>query len=113
MSIFKGDVVRFPRKKSLKVPHMGWNQINKVGLAADLGIYRRIPDNAYFYFVHSYFPEPSDKKIAATTTDYGVRFVSSIASESLFACQFHPEKSGENGLRLLRNFVRSSFKSLS
>ena len=116
LGIFKGSVQRFPRAKNLKVPHMGWNQIQKTSQVSSLksqvksanGIFNEIPDGSYFYFVHSYFPVPKDKKIVATNTKYGGDFASSIAWGKSFACQFHPEKSGENGLKLLRNFVREA-----
>jgi glutamine amidotransferase len=112
LDVFAGRVVRFaddmkdPAAKSdddplLKVPHMGWNQVIKKQEPAAL---RGIPDGSYFYFVHSYHVAPEDKSIVATTTAYGVEFVSAIARDNVFACQFHPEKSQELGLRLLRNF---------
>ena len=82
---------------------MGWNQIGKVGDPPPL---KGIPDKSFFYFVHSYYVEPSDLSLVATKTDYGTDFCSSIARENLFACQFHPEKSQANGLKLLENFVR-------
>ena len=109
LGIFKGNVRRFPRKKNLKVPHMGWNQISwERGGSVRSALLEAIPDESYFYFVHSYFPVPSEKDIVATTTDYGIKFASSVWRGRLFACQFHPEKSGENGLRLLKNFLESA-----
>ncbi|HUT53909.1 MAG TPA: imidazole glycerol phosphate synthase subunit HisH [bacterium] len=112
LNVFAGRVVRFaddmqdPAAKSdddplLKVPHMGWNQIVK---QQDPAALRGIGDGTYYYFVHSYYVAPEDKSIAATATDYGIEFVSSIARDNVFACQFHPEKSQEAGLKLLRNF---------
>jgi glutamine amidotransferase len=114
LDIFAGRVVRFaddmrdPAAKSdddplLKVPHMGWNQIVK---KQDPAALQGIADGSYFYFVHSYYVAPEDKGIIATTTEYGIEFVSSIARDNVFACQFHPEKSQEAGLKLLRNFGR-------
>ena len=100
LGIFPGIVRRFPDK--LKVPHMGWNQIKvKKGK-----ILKNIPKNAYFYFCHSYYVVPKDKGLIAAATDYGKEFVSAIAKDNLFACQFHPEKSQASGLRLLKNFVK-------
>jgi len=109
LSLLKGKVVRFPfspagessSKNSLKVPHMGWNavHIQKRSFALD-----GIADEAYFYFVHSYYPIPEEQEVVATTTDYGGEFVSSISLGNLFACQFHPEKSQSLGLKILKNF---------
>jgi imidazole glycerol-phosphate synthase subunit HisH len=95
---------RFPSAKRLKVPHMGWNTLR-------LNAKNRSPwgtgmtSKDYFYFVHSYFPAPKDKSVIAATTSYGIDFCSAAAGPSWFASQFHPEKSGEQGLRLLRQFV--------
>jgi glutamine amidotransferase len=104
LGIFPGIVKRFPNK--LKVPHMGWNQIKGKRQKAKGKILKNIPKNAYFYFCHSYYVVPKDKRLIAATTDYGKEFVSAIAKDNLFACQFHPEKSQESGLRLLKNFVK-------
>ncbi len=101
---FKGSVVRFkgPRYKALKVPHMGWNTVSvKTKTPYLKGI--RAEDS--FYFVHSFYPEPKDRSICATETPYGKSFCSAVAYGRLFASQFHPEKSGAKGLRILRNFV--------
>lgn len=86
----------------LKIPHMGWNQVKKNGIPM---IMQSIPDNASFYFVHSYYVEPIDKKIIATETDYAGFFCSSIQKENILATQFHPEKSQKAGLKMLENFV--------
>jgi len=109
LSLLKGRVVRFPfspggessSKNLLKVPHMGWNavHIQKRSFALD-----GIADEAYFYFVHSYYPIPEEQEMVATTTDYGGEFVSSVRLGNLFACQFHPEKSQSLGLKILKNF---------
>lgn len=102
LAILKGRVVRFPAQdRSLKVPHMGWNQLTR---KRPLALFNEIPENAYFYFVHSYHAVPEDPGLIATTTHYGIEFVSSIQQENLFACQFHPEKSQAAGLALLRAF---------
>ena len=118
LGVFEGTVRRFPDK--LKVPHMGWNQVktrNQPALAErngpgkpetsnqKCGILKGIPDGSYFYFCHSYYADPEDKNIIAATTDYGLEFTSAIRKDNLFACQFHPEKSQNLGLRLLKNFV--------
>ena len=107
LDIYDGAVRKFPKKKNLKVPHMGWNQLAmQAGGGKRADVFQGLGQDPRFYFVHSYFPEPRDKKIVATTTDYGVTFASSISDGRLFACQFHPEKSGDNGLKLLKNFVK-------
>jgi len=103
MGIFEGKVVRFPQQNGLKVPQIGWNQLNI--LKADCPLYRGIKPGSYVYFVHSYFPQPKDPSIIATETDYGTAFASSVWRDNVFATQFHPEKSQETGLRLLKNFV--------
>ncbi len=103
LGIFKGKVGRFPTRPGLKVPQIGWNQIRLA--RASCPLFRGIEDGSYVYFVHSFFPQPDDKSIIATRTDYGGLFASSIWHENVFATQFHPEKSQEVGLRLLQNFV--------
>lgn len=110
LDIIRGKVVRFPRNFPLKVPHMGWNTIKikrKVPLLQDL------KDESYFYFVHSYYVVPEEKEIIATTTSYGVEFVSSVNKNNIFACQFHPEKSQKLGLKVLRRFRELCQKNVS
>ncbi len=106
LGFLRGRVVKFKMANSsaLKVPHMGWNTIDP-GPAVKTRVLNGIPKGNFFYFVHSYFPAPLDKSIVATQTKYGESFCSSIAKGHLFASQFHPEKSGDQGQRLLRNFV--------
>ncbi|MHB9010261.1 MAG: imidazole glycerol phosphate synthase subunit HisH, partial [Limisphaerales bacterium] len=103
LGVFPGRVVRFSGAGGLKVPQIGWNRLELA--RPDCPLYRDIPDGSYVYFVHSYFPQPRDPSIIATRTDYGERFASSVWHGNVFATQFHPEKSQEIGLRLLRNFV--------
>jgi glutamine amidotransferase len=103
LELFSGRVVGFSARDDLKVPHMGWNRIDKLG---DSPFLDGISSGDYVYFVHSFYVAPDDSSIIATTTDYGAPFVSSIATDRLFACQFHPEKSQELGLRILANFGR-------
>ncbi|MBI4843601.1 MAG: imidazole glycerol phosphate synthase subunit HisH [Nitrospirae bacterium] len=90
------------RGQSLKVPHMGWNEI-KIKKGGN-PLFKDIPDGSFFYFVHSYYVAPEDSSIIATTTDYGIEFASSVWKDNVYAVQFHPEKSQALGLRLLRNF---------
>ena len=103
LDVFSGKVVGFHSANGLKVPHMGWNRIQKEKESAFL---EGVSSGDYVYFVHSFFAVPDDPSIIATTTGYGSSFVSSIATDHLFACQFHPEKSQDVGLRILANFGR-------
>jgi len=103
LGLFAGKVVGFHPENGLKVPHMGWNRLEKTRSSPFLD---GISDGDYVYFVHSYYVVPEDPSVVATTTTYGAPFVSSIATDTLFACQFHPEKSQEVGLRILANFAR-------
>jgi glutamine amidotransferase len=103
LDLFPGKVLGFHANENLKVPHMGWNRIEK---KTDSKFLEGITSGDYVYFVHSFYVVPDDGSIVATTTDYGKSFVSSIATDTLFACQFHPEKSQELGLRILANFGR-------
>jgi len=115
LGLLPGTVRRFPAKDmvdahgaKLKVPHMGWNRIVKKKESPFL---QGITDGDYLYFVHSYYVTPADVSVVATTTTYGTSFVSSIATDHLFACQFHPEKSQKIGLRILDNFARFAEKA--
>ncbi len=101
LGIIPGAVRKF--SPGLKVPHMGWNQVKQKFAHP---IFAGIADEANFYFVHSYYVEPEDRSLVAGTTDYGVTFCSVIARENLVATQFHPEKSGEVGLKIYDNFIR-------
>lgn len=107
LGIVRGEVRRL--RGVSKIPHMGWNQ---VGQRSNHPIFEGIPDGACFYFVHSYYPAPEDKNIVAGETDYGLSFCSVIARGNMVATQFHPEKSGEVGLRFLKNFVEFGVKKL-
>jgi imidazole glycerol-phosphate synthase subunit HisH len=102
LGLFGGDVVRFSGAPGIKVPHMGWNQLRvrrRPPALAD------VPDGSDVYFVHSYYVRPADPAIVATETDYPTPFVSSIWRDSVFATQFHPEKSQQVGLKILANFA--------
>ena len=100
LGVLPGKVKRLPR--GLKTPHMGWNQV-KQRLAHP--VFDGIPDEANFYFVHSYYAEPEDISVVAGTTEYGVSMCSMVIKNNLIATQFHPEKSGEHGLRMYSNFL--------
>jgi glutamine amidotransferase len=100
LDVIPGVVRRFPR--GLKVPHMGWNSVEHAG---DLAIFDGVPSGAHFYFVHSYYPMTTDPGLAVATCNYGVTFPAAVGKGTLFATQFHPEKSQRWGLRLLENFA--------
>lgn len=103
LDLLPGRVVGFNARDGLKIPHMGWNRIDK---KKETPFLEGISSGDYVYFVHSYYVRPENSSLVATTTDYEKPFVSSIATDHLFACQFHPEKSQELGLRILSNFGR-------
>ena len=102
LGIFEGSVVRFPEAE-VKVPQIGWNEVHFT--QPNCPILQGIESGSHFYFVHSYYPQPKDKSIVATRTEYGVDFTSAIWRDNVFATQFHPEKSQKVGLQLLTNFV--------
>ena len=103
LDVVPGRVVRFEPGSGLKVPHMGWNRVHYKG---DSRLFEGIRDGSYFYFVHSYFVVPEDDSVVCGHTDYGERFCSAISRGNLFATQFHPEKSHNDGLKVLENFGR-------
>lgn len=103
LGVFGGSVVRFTEKPCLKIPQIAWNQIEIT--RPDCPLYRDVANGSYVYFVHSFYPKPTDKSIVATTTDYGENFASSVWKDNVYATQFHPEKSQKVGLQLLKNFV--------
>ncbi len=103
LGVLPGSVERFPRSADLKVPHMGWNQV--IIDKPDCPLLIGIAEDAYFYFVHSYFVRPADDTVRWLDCDYGIRFCAAIWRKNLFATQFHPEKSQKDGLRILKNFA--------
>ena len=102
LSLFSGEVRRIPHGP--KIPHMGWNQVKPQH--TELAIFEDIPQDAYFYFAHSYYVEPQDLQGVAAFTEYGSPFCSVIVTERVWGTQFHPEKSGSVGLQLLNNFLK-------
>jgi imidazole glycerol-phosphate synthase subunit HisH len=106
MGVFPGKVVRFSERRGLKIPQIGWNQLEIV--QPECPLFRGVARNSYVYFVHSFFPQPADASIIATRTTYGETFASSVWRGNVFATQFHPEKSQKVGLQLLGNFVELS-----
>jgi len=99
LGLLEGEVVLLP--PGVKLPHIGWNQ---VWIEKDEGLFSGIENGSFFYFVHSYHVVPRRRNVIASTTDYGIQFVSAVQQENLWAVQFHPEKSQRKGLRLLENF---------
>jgi glutamine amidotransferase len=105
LGALKGKVVHFPKESGLKIPHMGWNQL-QIKVSADR-LMKGFGENSNFYFVHSYYPVPEDPSVITSTCHYGVEFAASVTKGSLSAVQFHPEKSQTLGLAMLRNFIAS------
>jgi imidazole glycerol-phosphate synthase subunit HisH len=102
LGIVEGTAKLFAAMAGLKVPHMGWNQVD---YRPEEPLFRGIPQGASFYFVHSYYPAPDRKEDETAWTEYGIRFASAVRRDNFSAVQFHPEKSGPHGLRLLSNFL--------
>jgi glutamine amidotransferase len=103
LGLLPGRVPRFPASSGLKIPHIGWNEVRQERSHA---LWQGIADGSRFYFVHSYYPAPSDRALTAATCVYGAPFTCAVARDNIFAVQFHPEKSQSAGLQLLSNFVR-------
>ena len=103
LDVIAGRVKRLPAGQ--KVPHMGWNRVRQ---RIDHPVWEGIDDGAYFYFVHSYYPAPDDDAVVIGETEYGVKFASVLARDNLVATQFHPEKSGKDGLRFYANFLKDA-----
>lgn len=103
LGILKGEILRIPEQKGLKIPHMGWNSLE---LQNDGRLFRDIKENPYVYFVHSYYLKAADESIVKATTQYSTCIHASVEKDNVFACQFHPEKSSEVGLQILRNFAK-------
>ncbi|MDO4189504.1 MAG: imidazole glycerol phosphate synthase subunit HisH [Lachnospiraceae bacterium] len=102
LSILKGNVVKIPEGEYKKIPHMGWNDLT---LKGDGRLFKDINDNPYVYFVHSYYLKAEDESIVKATTNYNVLIHASVEKDNIFACQYHPEKSSDVGLKMLKNFV--------
>ena len=102
LGILKGEICRIPDGENLKIPHMGWNSLH---LQNNGRLFRGIKEDAYVYFVHSYYLKAEDEEIVKATTEYGTHIHASVEQGNVFACQFHPEKSSDVGLQILKNFV--------
>ena len=102
LGILKGKIKKIPSDGTLKIPQIGWNSLD---LCNDGRLFKNLPNEPYVYFVHSYYLEAEDENIVKAKTEYGVTIHASVESGNVFACQFHPEKSGEIGLSILKNFI--------
>ena len=102
LGLLKGRILRLPEADSLKIPNIAWNSLD---LCNDGRLFRGIPDHSFVYFVHSYYLHAEEESIVRATIDYGTTVHASVEKDNIFACQFHPEKSGETGLQILKNFA--------
>lgn len=105
LGILPGRIVRLPEEAGLKIPHVGWNSLQ---FANEGRLFEGIPEDAYVYFVHSYYLQAEDPDIVTAVTEYGTRIHASVEQGNVFACQFHPEKSSDVGMHILRNFMNIS-----
>lgn len=102
LGLLKGRILRLPEADSLKIPNIAWNSLD---LCNDGRLFRGIPDHSFVYFVHSYYLHAEEESIVRATIDYGTTVHASVEKDNIFACQFHPEKSGETGLQISKNFA--------
>lgn len=107
LGIFKGKIKKFSSDMGLKIPHIGWNSLE---IKQKDTLFKNVPENSYVYFVHSYYLHAEDENDIATVTNYGIDFHSAVGKNNVFATQFHPEKSGDVGLQILRNFASMEVK---
>lgn len=103
MGILSGEVIKFPG--GVKIPHMGWNRVVLTGQGGDSGLWSQIPESSYFYFVHSYYVKP-EENVSGAVTSYGIDFTSAVVKENITGVQFHPERSGDTGLKFIGNFIK-------
>lgn len=102
LGILKGEILKIPEQDGLKIPHMGWNSLE---FPREGRLFRGLEPNPYVYFVHSYYLKAAEETVVTATTEYGTRIHASVEKDNVFACQFHPEKSSDVGIQILRNFV--------
>jgi len=102
LGILEGEILKIPETQGLKIPHIGWNSLN---LMNDGRLFEGIQEEEYVYFVHSYYLKARDESIVKATTEYGTHIHAAVEKDNIFACQFHPEKSGDIGLYILKNFA--------
>lgn len=107
LGILQGEILRIPAAEDLKIPHIGWNSLH---LENNGRLFTGIKENAYVYFVHSFYLKAKETQIVKASTEYGTHIHASVEQDNVFACQFHPEKSGETGLQILRNFAALTHK---
>ena len=102
LGLLKGSILRIPEKDDLKIPHIGWNSLQYPSRGR---LFAGVPEGAYVYFVHSYYLQAQEAGVVKATTEYGVEIHASVEKDNLFACQFHPEKSSDVGMKILQNFM--------
>lgn len=102
LGLLGGEILKIPDCEGLKIPHMGWNSLD---IRDGSRLFAGIPDQSYVYFVHSYYLKAADENIVAASTEYSTHIHAAVESGNVFACQFHPEKSSDVGLRILKNFI--------
>ena len=102
LGVLKGESLRIPETPGLKIPHMGWNSLE---FQNDGRLFRKLPKESYVYFVHSYYLKAADESIVTAVTEYSTKIHASVEQGNVFACQFHPEKSSDVGIQILKNFV--------
>lgn len=102
LGILKGEILKIPDSPGLKIPHMGWNSLE---FPREGKLFKNLPKDSFVYFVHSYYLKAEDESIVTATTEYSTHIHASVESGNVFACQFHPEKSSDVGLAILKNFV--------
>ena len=102
LGVLPGEILRIPDKEGIKIPHMGWNSVK---IKKDARIFKDVPQDSYVYFVHSYYLKAGREEDVAATTEYSTLIHAAVEHDNVFACQFHPEKSSEIGLKILKNFV--------
>ena len=102
LGVLKGEIVRIPESGGLKIPHMGWNSLR---FPRSGRLFAGLPEEPYVYFVHSYYLRAEDAGIVTAVTEYGTEIHASVENGNVFACQFHPEKSSDTGIQILKNFV--------
>lgn len=108
LSILSGDIIQIPKTEGLKIPHMGWNSLN---IKENATLFQGITRESYVYFVHSYYLKAKKEEEVIATTEYGTLIHASVEKENIYACQFHPEKSGIVGLTILKNFAKQKKKN--
>lgn len=102
LRLLKGKIIKIPTESGVKVPHIGWNDLVYPNAGT---LFEGIPEHSYVYFVHSYYLQADDEGIVKATTEYGTHIHASVEKDNVFGCQFHPEKSSETGMQILRNFI--------